>query len=154
MRSIEEPTTAQLFNNPHNNINSSSNSYINNSSSSNSNNNSNNINSNTGKMPAELGGTGYGSEQNLLLSTRTGVPLAIYQNHHHQQQHNQQQQHHQYQLQHNHHLNHLYQHQNSNSSASSLNPLSSSQHKYDPEYARMESWMDENQEFVQDYFIR
>jgi len=25
---------------------------------------------------------------------------------------------------------------------------------YDAEYARMESWMDENQEFVQDYFIR
>ncbi|XP_032584292.2 dual 3',5'-cyclic-AMP and -GMP phosphodiesterase 11 isoform X1 [Drosophila mojavensis] len=25
---------------------------------------------------------------------------------------------------------------------------------YDPEYARMEAWLDENQEFVQDYFIR
>ncbi|XP_046806466.1 dual 3',5'-cyclic-AMP and -GMP phosphodiesterase 11-like [Lucilia cuprina] len=106
-------------------------------------------------MPAELGGTGYGSEQNLLLSNRTGVPLAIYQNHHHQQQ---QQQQHQYQLQHyNHHHPHphLYQHQNSNSSTTCLNnPLSSPQRQYDPEYARMESWMDENQEFVQDYFIR
>lgn len=25
---------------------------------------------------------------------------------------------------------------------------------YDAEYSRMESWMDENQEFVQDYFLR
>lgn len=25
---------------------------------------------------------------------------------------------------------------------------------YDAEYARMESWMDENPDFVQDYFIR
>lgn len=25
---------------------------------------------------------------------------------------------------------------------------------YDPEYARMESWLDEHQDFVQDYFIR
>ncbi|XP_065355555.1 dual 3',5'-cyclic-AMP and -GMP phosphodiesterase 11 isoform X3 [Calliphora vicina] len=106
-------------------------------------------------MPAELGGTGYGSEQNLLLSSRTGVPLAIYQHHHQQQQ---QQHQHQYQLQHyttnSHHHPHLYQHQNSNSSTTCLNPLSSPQRLYDPEYSRMESWMDENQEFVQDYFIR
>lgn len=27
-------------------------------------------------------------------------------------------------------------------------------HEYDPEYARMESWMDENPEFIQDYFTR
>lgn len=27
-------------------------------------------------------------------------------------------------------------------------------YEYDPEWARMESWMDENPEFIQDYFIR
>lgn len=35
--------------------------------------------------------------------------------------------------------------------------LPSSNHhqvSYDAEFARMESWLDENQEFVQDYFIR
>ncbi|XP_055920865.1 dual 3',5'-cyclic-AMP and -GMP phosphodiesterase 11-like isoform X3 [Eupeodes corollae] len=31
---------------------------------------------------------------------------------------------------------------------------STNQQCYDAEYARMEAWMDENQEFVQDYFIR
>uniref|UniRef100_A0A1A9W0L3 Phosphodiesterase n=1 Tax=Glossina brevipalpis TaxID=37001 RepID=A0A1A9W0L3_9MUSC len=34
-----------------------------------------------------------------------------------------------------------------------LHPLTP-QKVYDAEYARMEAWMDENQEFVQDYFIR
>lgn len=38
------------------------------------------------------------------------------------------------------------------------NPMScssiSSSKPYDAEYARMEAWMDENQEFVQDYFMR
>lgn len=36
-------------------------------------------------------------------------------------------------------------------------PLSitpSQQQPYDAEYSRMESWMDENPEFIQDYFIR
>lgn len=27
-------------------------------------------------------------------------------------------------------------------------------HYYDPEYARMEAWLDEHQDFVQDYFLR
>ncbi|XP_055837299.1 dual 3',5'-cyclic-AMP and -GMP phosphodiesterase 11-like isoform X1 [Episyrphus balteatus] len=35
-----------------------------------------------------------------------------------------------------------------------LQMLPSNQQCYDAEYARMEAWMDENQEFVQDYFIR
>lgn len=26
--------------------------------------------------------------------------------------------------------------------------------QYDPEYARMESWLDEHPDFVQDYFLR
>lgn len=33
-------------------------------------------------------------------------------------------------------------------------PSSNHQVNYDAEYARMESWLDENPEFVQDYFIR
>ncbi|XP_073825840.1 phosphodiesterase 11 isoform X3 [Musca autumnalis] len=99
------------------------------------------IGSGGGRMTTELGGTGYGSEQNVLLNNRTGVPLATYQQHQYQQ-HQQQQQ----------------QQQQNNSSISctlslGLNPLSPQRH-YDPEYARMEAWMDEHQEFVQDYFIR
>ncbi|XP_055386324.1 dual 3',5'-cyclic-AMP and -GMP phosphodiesterase 11-like isoform X2 [Condylostylus longicornis] len=35
-----------------------------------------------------------------------------------------------------------------------LQMLPSSQQRYDAEYANMEAWMDENQEFVQDYFLR
>lgn len=27
-------------------------------------------------------------------------------------------------------------------------------HCYDPEYARMEAWLDEHPDFVQDYFLR
>lgn len=27
-------------------------------------------------------------------------------------------------------------------------------HCYDPEYARMEAWLDEHPEFTQDYFLR
>ncbi|XP_034670133.1 dual 3',5'-cyclic-AMP and -GMP phosphodiesterase 11 isoform X1 [Drosophila subobscura] len=128
-------------------------------------------------------GYGYG-EHSLLLATRTGVPLppASHQPspaHHYQplssnqnnigsasgspnssaypqlqlyatQQPMQQQQHQQQQLQHLSSYQHHYHHQ---SSASSSSP----QHTrppYDPEHARMEAWLDENQEFVQDYFIR
>lgn len=32
--------------------------------------------------------------------------------------------------------------------------LPANQNNYDAEYNRMESWLDENTEFVQDYFIR
>lgn len=35
-----------------------------------------------------------------------------------------------------------------------LPPSNHHQVNYDAEYARMESWLDENPEFVQDYFIR
>ena len=34
------------------------------------------------------------------------------------------------------------------------NQLPSTQIGYDAEYSRMETWLDENQEFAQDYFIR
>ncbi|XP_017035386.1 dual 3',5'-cyclic-AMP and -GMP phosphodiesterase 11 isoform X2 [Drosophila kikkawai] len=56
----------------------------------------------------------------------------------------QQQQMHQYQSQYQ-YQHHHYHHQ-----------PASPQHSrpYDPEHARMEAWLDENQEFVQDYFIR
>ncbi|KAH8351758.1 hypothetical protein KR084_009756 [Drosophila pseudotakahashii] len=136
-----------------------------------------------GRMNAEQGGTGYGgygsSEHSLLIATRhAGVPLPLAQQQplpaHYQplshsgpappssssngssstaggppssvfpQQQQQQQQyqvHQQYQYQYQHHYHH---------------PGNSPQHHrpYDPEHARMEAWLDENQEFVQDYFIR
>ncbi|XP_032569772.1 dual 3',5'-cyclic-AMP and -GMP phosphodiesterase 11 isoform X4 [Drosophila sechellia] len=133
----------------------------------------------TGRMNTEQGGTGYGgygySEHSLLIATRhAGVPLPVaqhqplpahYQPLNHsgpapqsssngssssgggvqtsatpqQQQQYQVQQPYQYQYQHHYH------HQ-----------ANSPQHHrpYDPEHARMEAWLDENQEFVQDYFIR
>lgn len=133
----------------------------------------------TGRMNTEQGGTGYGgygsSEHSLLIATRhAGVPLPLaqhqplpahYQPLNHsgaappslsngssssgggvqtsatpqQQQQYQVQQPYQYQYQHHYH------HQ-----------ANSPQHHrpYDPEHARMEAWLDENQEFVQDYFIR
>ncbi|XP_016963607.1 dual 3',5'-cyclic-AMP and -GMP phosphodiesterase 11 isoform X1 [Drosophila biarmipes] len=132
-----------------------------------------------GRMHAEQGGTGYGgygsSEHSLLIATRhAGVPLPLaqqqplpahYQPQSHsgpapasssgtngssssggppasaypQQQQQQYQVHQQYQYQHHYH-----------------HPGNSPQHHrpYDPEHARMEAWLDENQEFVQDYFIR
>lgn len=153
MRSIEEPTNpAQYFSlniNPHNTFNSYTN--VNNSSSG-----SNSVCGSgvANRMPTELGGTGgYGSEQNLLMNNRTGVPLATYQ----QQQHSYQHQHQYLSLQQQQTQQQLQQHQQHSASGTSaslcLHPLSP-QKLYDPEYARMESWMDENQEFVQDYFIR
>ncbi|XP_037051573.1 dual 3',5'-cyclic-AMP and -GMP phosphodiesterase 11 isoform X1 [Bradysia coprophila] len=36
----------------------------------------------------------------------------------------------------------------------SITPSQQQQQPYDAEYSRMESWMDENPEFIQDYFIR
>lgn len=33
-------------------------------------------------------------------------------------------------------------------------PPCQTSYEYDPELSRMESWMDENPEFIQDYFIR
>ncbi|XP_030383510.1 dual 3',5'-cyclic-AMP and -GMP phosphodiesterase 11 isoform X2 [Scaptodrosophila lebanonensis] len=133
------------------------------------------------RMPAEQGGTGYVNEHSLLIAQRTGVPLplsphanyphSISNNNnnnnshtaayatsassaatttatHHQQQQSQQQslQHYQYQQQQQHQHQHQHQHQYQQASP---------QHRpYDPEHARMEAWLDENQEFVQDYFIR
>ncbi|XP_050320395.1 dual 3',5'-cyclic-AMP and -GMP phosphodiesterase 11 isoform X1 [Bactrocera neohumeralis] len=85
----------------------------------------------TGRMPAaEQGGTGCVSFENAnALNQRTGVPLQL--------QTTQNQYHHHQQPQQN---PHTMQH--------------TTQKGYDAEQARMEAWMDENQEFVQDYFIR
>ncbi|XP_039229133.1 dual 3',5'-cyclic-AMP and -GMP phosphodiesterase 11 isoform X2 [Drosophila yakuba] len=135
----------------------------------------------TGRMNTEQGGTGYGgygsSEHSLLIATRhAGVPLPLAQQQplpaHYQplshsgaappsssngspssgggvqtsatpqpQQQYQVHQPYQYQYQYQHHYHHQ---------------ANSPQHHrpYDPEHARMEAWLDENQEFVQDYFIR
>nr|XP_039147081.1 dual 3',5'-cyclic-AMP and -GMP phosphodiesterase 11 isoform X3 [Drosophila simulans] len=131
----------------------------------------------TGRMNTEQGGTGYGgygsSEHSLLIATRhAGVPLPLAQHqplpaHYQPLNHSgpappsssngssssgggvqtsatpQQQQ--QYQVQQPYQYQHHYHHQ-----------ANSPQHHrpYDPEHARMEAWLDENQEFVQDYFIR
>lgn len=35
-----------------------------------------------------------------------------------------------------------------------LLPPCQTSYEYDPEFSRIESWLDENPEFVQDYFIR
>ncbi|XP_026835988.1 dual 3',5'-cyclic-AMP and -GMP phosphodiesterase 11 isoform X3 [Drosophila erecta] len=129
-------------------------------------------------MTTEQGGTGYGgygsSEHSLLIATRhSGVPLPLAQQQllpaHYQPLHHpgaappsssngsssssgggvqtsatpQPQQ--QYQVHQPYQYQHHYHHQ-----------ANSPQHHrpYDPEHARMEAWLDENQEFVQDYFIR
>ncbi|XP_067624742.1 dual 3',5'-cyclic-AMP and -GMP phosphodiesterase 11 isoform X2 [Eurosta solidaginis] len=81
-----------------------------------------------GRMPvAEQGGTGCVTFENAItLNQRTGVPLQL------------------------------------QTAQQSYQPLQQNPHTmqhttqkgYDAEQARMEAWMDENQEFVQDYFIR
>ncbi|XP_054083448.1 dual 3',5'-cyclic-AMP and -GMP phosphodiesterase 11 isoform X2 [Zeugodacus cucurbitae] len=88
----------------------------------------------TSRMPtAEQGGTGCVSFENAnALNQRTGVPLQLQQTTQNQYHHQQQQQ----QQQNPHTMQHT------------------TQKGYDAEQARMEAWMDENQEFVQDYFIR
>ncbi|XP_036328581.1 dual 3',5'-cyclic-AMP and -GMP phosphodiesterase 11-like isoform X2 [Rhagoletis pomonella] len=91
----------------------------------------------TGRMPAaEQGGTGCVTLDSAnALSPRTGVPLQL-QPTPHQYQHQLPLQHQQQQQQNLHTMQHT------------------TQKGYDAEQARMEAWMDENQEFIQDYFIR
>uniref|UniRef100_W8B7A9 Phosphodiesterase n=2 Tax=Ceratitis capitata TaxID=7213 RepID=W8B7A9_CERCA len=89
-----------------------------------------------GRMPtAEQGGTGCVTFENAnaLNQRTTGVPLQLQtttQSHYSQHQYQHQQQQSMHTMQH------------------------TTQKGYDAEQARMEAWMDENQEFVQDYFIR
>ncbi|XP_034100557.1 dual 3',5'-cyclic-AMP and -GMP phosphodiesterase 11 isoform X2 [Drosophila albomicans] len=117
----------------------------NNSSSNINGNSSNNING--GSNHTATTGGGY-----------VATTAAAYQQHSQQQQQQQQQQqsphllyHHQLQQQQQQHLQHQYQ-----GYSHQYHQAASPQHSrpYDPEHARMEAWMDENQEFVQDYFIR
>ncbi|XP_017493613.1 PREDICTED: dual 3',5'-cyclic-AMP and -GMP phosphodiesterase 11-like [Rhagoletis zephyria] len=91
-------------------------------------------------MPAaEQGGTGCVTFDSAnALSPRTGVPLQL-QTTPHQYQH-------QLQLQHQHHQQQQQQNMHT--------MQHTTQKGYDAEQARMEAWMDENQEFIQDYFIR
>ena len=108
------------------------------------------IYNNNCRMPAEQGGTGYGSEQSLLGS-RAGVPLPLQNAAHHPltsnnttSNSNTSTSHHS--LSHSHHHHHAHHQQQQQ--------LQNHHKGYDAEHARMEAWMDENQEFVQDYFIR
>ncbi|XP_058450116.1 dual 3',5'-cyclic-AMP and -GMP phosphodiesterase 11-like isoform X3 [Malaya genurostris] len=117
------------------------------------------------RMPAEQGGT-VGLDASL--GSCSGVPLPL------QLQPASQQSgpnstsggglnHHPLGLSNHHHLHHLHHHHqhlhhlgNSSGSSGGGPPVTgtSSSGGYDAEYARMEAWLDENPEFVQDYFIR
>ncbi|XP_052867591.1 dual 3',5'-cyclic-AMP and -GMP phosphodiesterase 11 isoform X2 [Anopheles cruzii] len=88
------------------------------------------------RMPTEQGGTAGGLD--TTLGSRSGVPLPLppHTTHH-------------YHGHHNHH--HLY---HGSTGVASGNGSVGASGTYDAEFARMESWLDENPEFVQDYFIR
>ncbi|XP_055601122.1 dual 3',5'-cyclic-AMP and -GMP phosphodiesterase 11 isoform X2 [Uranotaenia lowii] len=116
------------------------------------------------RMPAEQGGT-VGLDTNTLGS-RSGVPLPLQLQQQQQPGSQPQQQQpnfhpHHYPSGSNHHLYHHHYHQNNNShhqvvpgGSSGSGGSTAGAGTYDAEFARMESWMDENPEFVQDYFIR
>ncbi|XP_062546494.1 dual 3',5'-cyclic-AMP and -GMP phosphodiesterase 11-like isoform X2 [Armigeres subalbatus] len=114
------------------------------------------------RMPAEQGGT-VGLDTSL--GSRSGVPLPLQlqpapnstsgQNHH---QLGLNSHHHPH---HHHHHHALHQHHVGSSGSISgtggigtMSGSSGSNACYDAEFARMESWLDENPEFMQDYFIR
>uniref|UniRef100_A0A2M4CSB8 Phosphodiesterase n=1 Tax=Anopheles darlingi TaxID=43151 RepID=A0A2M4CSB8_ANODA len=131
-------------------------------------------------MPTEQGGT-VGLD--TTLGSRSGVPLPLQlpphtnsnnnnsnsnnsnnHNHHHHLHHLHHGSHHHHNNHHHHHHHHLPLHGSGGGSAGSGSNASSttgggtgggsSCGGYDVEFARMESWLDENPEFVQDYFIR
>ncbi|XP_058124704.1 dual 3',5'-cyclic-AMP and -GMP phosphodiesterase 11-like [Anopheles coustani] len=118
-------------------------------------------------MPTEQGGT-VGLD--TTLGSRSGVPLPLqlaphsnhHSNNHHQHHHHfhhhpqagQQQQQQQQQQQPVQHLHHLHHHYAGGGAGGSGGSGCSGATGYDAEFARMESWLDENPEFVQDYFIR
>ncbi|XP_058060795.1 dual 3',5'-cyclic-AMP and -GMP phosphodiesterase 11-like [Anopheles bellator] len=87
------------------------------------------------RMPTEQGGTAGGLD--TTLGSRSGVPLPLppHTTHHYHGHHN------------HHHLYH-------GTGVASGNGAVGASGTYDAEFARMESWLDENPEFVQDYFIR
>lgn len=110
-------------------------------------------------MPAEQGGT-VGLDTSL--GSRSGVPLPLQlqpasqsapnstsgQNHHQLVLNNHHHPHH------HHHHHALHQHSGSSSITTGGAGSSGSITSYDAEFSRMESWLDENPEFMQDYFIR
>ncbi|XP_033150871.1 dual 3',5'-cyclic-AMP and -GMP phosphodiesterase 11 isoform X1 [Drosophila busckii] len=101
-------------------------------------NNSSNTSNNNSNINGGGGGSNHCHNAGYVAST-----AAAYQQH--QQQFQQQQQ-----------PTHGVQQQQQQQQQLYYHQSSSPQHSrpYDPEHARMEAWLDENQEFVQDYFIR
>lgn len=120
------------------------------------------------RMVSEQGGTSGLDHPNSRapLSAPNHHNQHHHHHHHHQQstttsQTTQQYPHHvlqPHQVQHS--SNHHHRHNNNNSHSNQSHQLHQQQlnhhqqQPYDPELVRMESWMDENPEFVQDYFIR
>ncbi|XP_050086967.1 dual 3',5'-cyclic-AMP and -GMP phosphodiesterase 11-like isoform X3 [Anopheles aquasalis] len=124
------------------------------------------------RMPTEQGGT-VGLD--TTLGSRSGVPLPLqlpphtnsnHTLHHHHHHSNHHLPHHSGPHHHHNHNHHLPHHHHagggsgggsgSSTSSTAGGAGSGSGHcgGYDVEFARMESWLDENPEFVQDYFIR
>uniref|UniRef100_A0A182MGZ5 GAF domain-containing protein n=1 Tax=Anopheles culicifacies TaxID=139723 RepID=A0A182MGZ5_9DIPT len=132
------------------------------------------------RMPTEQGGT-VGLD--ATLGSRAGVPLPLqlppHSNlHHHHPQHNLHHSHHHANSSssssshhahstsnHHHHHHHHHHHQQQQTGTQTGSSATGAQGGtpqqgggsgigYDAEFARMESWLDENPEFVQDYFIR
>nr|XP_029715287.1 dual 3',5'-cyclic-AMP and -GMP phosphodiesterase 11-like isoform X3 [Aedes albopictus]XP_029715288.1 dual 3',5'-cyclic-AMP and -GMP phosphodiesterase 11-like isoform X3 [Aedes albopictus] len=120
------------------------------------------------RMPAEQGGT-VGLDTSL--GSRSGVPLPLQlqpapnstssssssgQNHH--QLGGLNSHHHPHHHHHHHHQHHVGSGSGSSGSGTgghgTMSGSSATNASYDAEYARMESWLDENPEFMQDYFIR
>ncbi|XP_053675303.1 dual 3',5'-cyclic-AMP and -GMP phosphodiesterase 11-like [Anopheles nili] len=104
------------------------------------------------RMPTEQGGT-VGLD--TTLGSRAGVPLPLqlpphsnlHHHHHHSLANNNHHHHH-------HHHHQQQQQQQQQGSSGQHGGACPGPGGYDAEFARMESWLDENPEFVQDYFIR
>lgn len=113
-------------------------------------------------MPAEQGGT-VGLDTSL--GSRSGVPLPLQlqpapnstsgQNHHQLglNSHHHPHHHHHHHVHHQHHLGSSG-NSGGTSGAGAMSVSAGTNASYDAEFARMESWLDENPEFMQDYFIR
>ncbi|XP_034474933.1 dual 3',5'-cyclic-AMP and -GMP phosphodiesterase 11 isoform X1 [Drosophila innubila] len=103
----------------------------------------NSSNSNCNISGNNINGNNINGGNNHITAGYVATTAAAYQQHSQQQHPHQHVLYHQQQQQYQGYSHHYHQ-------------TSSPQHSrpYDPEHARMEAWMDENQEFVQDYFIR
>lgn len=102
------------------------------------------------RMVSEQGGT------TGLDHPSSRAPLSASNSNPHQQTTSQPQQYPNHMLyqQHNHNNRHNQSHQQQQQQSHNHNYHHHQQQPYDPELVRMESWMDENPDFVQDYFIR